>query len=203
LASSNPPTARRRSGKTRPDRIAAPVAIASPQPPLLQTVAWWAVAVALCGAAWAVDPFADAAFDAPKRLCVLAGATFSSAALFWHSPPLNWRAWSMSAKWILAAAAMGVLWMLLSTLVSPHPELAWSTLHRTLIMALFAVLGASHLLDGAAGVRMFAVFMIACATNAVLSLAQSCGLELLPIAQVGGRFATGALLGNEGYLALA
>lgn len=70
-------------------------------------------------------------------------------------------------------------------------------------MAAFAVLGASRLLDGTAGRRMFAVFILACATNALLSLAQSGGLALLPIAQIGGRFATGALLGNEGYVALA
>lgn len=93
--------------------------------------------------------------------------------------------------------------MLFSAFVSPHPELAWPTLRQILIMSLFAILGASRLLDGVAGKRMFIVFLIACATNALLSLAQSGGMDLLPIAQVGGRFATGALMGNEGYLALA
>jgi len=169
----------------------------------LQTIAWWTVAVALCGAAWGVDPFADAAFDAPKRLCVLAGAVFATAALLWRAPVPDWRTWSKEAKWIAAAVIVGVVCVLLSTFASPHPELAWPSLRRFLIMALFAIIGASRLLDGAAGARMFIVFLIACVTNALISLAQSGGMEFLPIAQVGGRFATGALLGNEGYVALA
>lgn len=171
--------------------------------PRARVLAWWAIAVALCGAAWMLDPFAEAAFDAPKRLCVLAGAIVASAALLSYSPLPDWRRWSSTARWILAAALAGMMCMLLSALVSPHQDLAWTALRRTLIMALFAALGASHLLDGTAGTRMFGVFLLACASNVLLSLAQSAGLEFLPIAQVGGRFATGALLGNEGFVALA
>jgi len=202
LAASHSSSSRRRSRKTGQKGAAKATPIAPSRPPRSQVFAWWTVAVALCAAAWIVDPFADDAFDAPKRLCVLAGALLASVALLWHSPPLNWRAWPASAKWILAAALAGMLCVLLAACASPHPELAWPSLRRFMVMALFAALGASHLLDDVAGARMFAVFIIACAVNALLSLAQSSGLELLPVAQVGGRFNTGALLGNEGYVAL-
>jgi O-antigen ligase len=203
LAASHSSSSRRRSRKTRQEGAAKATPIAPAQLSRSQVFAWWTIAVALCAAAWIVDPFADDAFDAPKRLCVLAGALLASVALLWHSPPLNWRAWPAPAKWILAAALAGMLCVLFAACASPHPELAWPSLRRFVVMALFAALGASRLLDGAAGARMFAVFVIACSVNALLSLAQSGGLEFLPVAQVGGRFNTGALLGNEGYVALA
>jgi len=200
LAVSHSSSARRRTRKNKQRGIAKAAPIAAPRS---QVLAWWMVAATLCCAAWIVDPLADDSFDAPKRLCVLIGAALASVALLWHSPPVNWRAWPAPAKWILAAAAAGMLCVLLAACASPHPELAWPSLRRFVVMALFLALGASRLLDGAAGTRMFAVFIIACTVNALLSLTQSSGLEFLPVAQVGGRFNTGALLGNEGYVALA
>ena len=203
MASSRSFSARRRRRDARRVTAGAVKPAIPTTPSRLQTVAWWAVAAALAGAAWAVDPLADAAFDAPKRLCVLAGAVFAAAALLWRAPVPDWRTWSKEAKWIVATVIVGVVCVLLSTFASPHPELAWPSLRHFLIMALFVILGASQLLDGATGARMFIMFLIACVTNALISLAQSGGMEFLPIAQLGGRFATGALLGNEGYVALA
>lgn len=203
MASTRSITASRRRRQAGPYRGVAAKPANVTLPSRQQTIAWWVVAGALCGAAWAVDPFADAAFDAPKRLCVLAGGVFAAIALLWRAPAIEWRKWSGEAKWIAAAAAFGALCVLLSAFASPHPELARPGLRRFLTMALFVILGASHLLDGAAGRRMFAVFLTACVTNALLSLAQSIGMDFLPIAKVGGRFATGALLGNEGYVAIA
>lgn len=203
MASTRSLTAPRRRREAAPRRAVAAEPAAAATPSRLQSIAWWAVAGALGGAAWALDPWAEASFDAPKRLCVLAGAVIAAIALLWRTSAIEWRAWSTPAKWIAGAAVLGVFCVVLSTFASPHPELAWPGLRRFLILALFVVVGASSLLDGAAGTRMFVVFLVACATNAMLSLAQSAGMGFLPIAQVGGRFATGALLGNEGYVALA
>jgi O-antigen ligase len=193
----------RRNRNAKAGAVAVAKSAASPRPPQTEILAWWAVAFALCSAAWIIDPFADAAFDAPKWFCVLLGAAVAGVSMLAQASMPDWRSWSASAKWILTAALAGMLWLLLATLLSPHPQLAWPSLRRDALLALFALVGASRLLDGKAGKYMLGVFLLACATNAVVSLGQYAGLELLPIAQVGGRFATGALLGNEGFVALA
>ncbi|QBB72272.1 O-antigen ligase family protein [Pseudolysobacter antarcticus] len=171
---------------------------------LAQRIAWWSVALALLGSAWLVDPFAEAAFDAPKRLCVLLGAALASIALCWCAQSIRWREWSLSSRWIAALAALALLCMIVAAVVSPHPELAWPSLRRLLLIALLVPIGASSMLDGAPGKRMLWVVLLACASTAVISLLQAIGIELpLHVAQIGGRFPTGALLGNEGYVALA
>lgn len=159
--------------------------------------------MSLCGAAWLVDPFAEASFDAPKWFCVMAGAVAAGAVLAWRVEPWKWRDWTPAAKGIALACAALVGWVTLASFTATHPALAWPAWRGFAVMGLFAILGATRVLDGQAGRRLFGVFLLASASNAVLSLAQSVGVGVLPIAQVGGRFDTGALLGNEGYVALA
>jgi O-antigen ligase len=166
-------------------------------------VAWWLLAATLCGAAWLVDPFAEAAFDAPKWLCVMTGAVGAAAVLAWPAARWNWRNWSGAAKGIALASIALLGWTVLVTALSTHPALAWPAFRAFAIMGLFSIIGASRVLEGVAGHRMFGVFLLACTSSALLSLAQSGGVGLLPVIEVSGRFATGALLGNEGYVALA
>ena len=172
--------------------------------PLASRFVWWGAAVALLGSAWLVDPFADAAFDAPKRTCVLFGAALAALGLAWSGALPDWRRWSRSARLIAICLASLVAWLLLATLLSPHPELAWPALRRGLLFLLLIPIGAAAAFDGRGGRTLFVVLVIAVGSNALISLLQAVGLELpFDVAQVGGRFKTGALLGNEGYVALA
>ena len=175
-----------------------------PTLPRAHGVVVWASAAAIAGAAWLVDPFAEAAFDAPKRGAVLAGAAVAALALAWNAGMPNWRRWSRSA-WIVAASlALLALWLLVATLASPHADLAWPALRRTSLFVLLIPIGASRAFDGRGGRLVFGMFALATATNALISLLQFAGLPLpFEVTQIGGRFKTGALLGNEGYVALA
>ena len=169
-----------------------------------QRLAGHALALALLGAAWFLDPFAEAAFDAPKRLVVLIAAVVASAALIWEARRLEWQRWPRRARWIVAFAVLGLVGIVVSTFFSPRPEQAWAALRTVLLYGLFVPLGASVLLDGAAGVRLFRIALLATALNALLSLLQAVGVKLpLGVTKLGGRLPTGALLGNEGYVALA
>src|SRR3990167_7518046 len=169
-----------------------------------QRLAGHALALALLGAAWFLDPFAEAAFDAPKRLVVLIAAVVASAALIWEARRLEGQRWPRRARWIVAFAVLGLVGIVVSTFFSPRPEQAWAALRTVLLYGLFVPLGASVLLDGAAGVRLFRIALLATALNALLSLLQAVGVKLpLGVTKLGGRLPTGALLGNEGYVALA
>lgn len=160
--------------------------------------------LAVAGAAWLVDPFAEAAFDAPKRGVVLVAAVLAALGLARDARLPDWQGWSRGARVIAASLALLVLWLLLATIVSPQAELAWPALRRCLLFLLLIPIGASRVFDGREGRVLFGVFVLACVSNALISLAQFAGLGLpFAVAQIGGRFETGALLGNEGYVALA
>ncbi|MBL8299157.1 MAG: O-antigen ligase family protein [Rhodanobacteraceae bacterium] len=170
--------------------------------------------VALLGTAWLVDPFAQAGFDAPKRLVALIAAAVAVTALLWrvdvgamcnlflhrdtpaHAPRL--------ARLALLAALVALAGVLLATLVAQAPAASASTLRTLLLFALFLPLGASHALDGEGGRRVLVAALLAAAVNAVISLLQWVGLDLpFAASQAGGRYPTGALLGNEAYVALS
>lgn len=161
------------------------------------------VVVLLLGTAFLIDPWAAAAFDAPKALVALVGIAWA----WWaglrsrtvHAQPLN--RWQRAILCGLALAAIGVL---ISTWQAPRPALAWSTLGTLAVWSLLPWIAAGPVLEGETGQRVLQVAVWAVAGNAVVSLLQAAGVPLpLHIAQPGGRFPTGALLGNEGYVALA
>ena len=162
------------------------------------------VAVALIGTALLLDPRAEAAFDAPKRACAIVGAFIGALALVCDKPGMGWARYSRTAKWAVICAALAAAWLLVATIASPHQQLAWTSLRRALFFALFIPIGASRALAPASGRGLFGIFALGCAVNLLMSLAQAAGWTLpLDVVQIGGRFATGALLGNEGYVALA
>ncbi len=159
------------------------------------------LALALLGSAFAVDPFAQGGFDAPKRFAALLGASLAAAALGWHASWPLWRAWSRAGRVVAALGAFVFAGLLASGLCAtpvPYDEL------RTLALyALFVPLGAARLLDGRPGLVLAGLAAAGAAGNALLSLLQAVGLAgTLPLAQLGGRYPTGALLGNEAYVAL-
>lgn len=161
-----------------------------------------ALGLALLGAAWALDPGAEAAFDAPKRLIVLSALTL--AGIGWLLQPRSaidrwpWQARAIVALMLLALGAVAV-----SAWCSPQPTLAWDALRVCLLYALWLVLGASAVV--ARWRRpLLLIALLAVASNALMSLVQAAGWPLpITVSQLGGRFPTGALLGNEGYVALA
>jgi O-antigen ligase len=161
-------------------------------------------AIAIAGSAWLVDPFAEAAFDAPKRAAVLGGAALGALGLARDDAAPHWRRWSRGARAIAACLLLLVGWWFVAALASPHADVAWPAFRRSLLFLLLLPIGASRALDGRGGRLLLGLFALACASNALLSLAQFGGLELpFEVAQIGGRFKTGALLGNEGYVSLA
>lgn len=166
--------------------------------------AWTVVVLALFATAWAVDPTADAAFDAPKRLAMLLGAGVAGMVLAWFAQAPDWRAWSTAARYSALAGVALLACLAMATLASPRPDLSWTALRHALLAALLIPLGASRLLAGGYGRRLFLLAGAAVLGNALISLAQLAGWRLpLAVESIGGRFASGALLGNEGYVALA
>ena len=186
-----------------PDKI-VPAVVVGTTFRIAEQVAGWSIAVALLGAAFLLDPFAEAAFDAPKRFVVLLAAAVGGAALVWQCRGFDWRRWSTSARWIAAFAVAGVAGLVVATLASPHPEVAWPALRTLALVGLFIPLGASNIIGRPLRRRLLWTAGLATAVNALLSLLQAGGVKLpLNIARLGGRLPTGALLGNEGYVALA
>lgn len=167
--------------------------------------------VALLGTAWLVDPLAQAGFDAPKRLIAVIAASVAVAALLWRADPRALRdgfrgccvlAPAPRLALIAVLAALGGL--LLATLMAQRPAASAPALRLALLFALFLPLGASRALEGDGGRRVLIAALLAAAVNAAISLLQSAGLDLpFAISQVGGRYPTGALLGNEAYVALS
>lgn len=188
-----------RARRSKPD--AAPVAVSVP---LAERIIVWSLGFALLGTAWWFDPLASAAFDAPKRLLAVLAAAVGAAALLWHLPRPTWSRWTSVARWIVVLAAVAGICCGIAALASPHPSLAWHGLRTMALFALFLPLGASDALRGAGGRRVLQIALLAAALNAALSTLQAFGLApLLPTAQLGGRLWSIALLGNEGYVALA
>jgi O-antigen ligase len=167
-------------------------------------IAWLGAAFALVGSALLIDPFAEAAFDAPKRSCVIAGATLGALALLWDKSRIRRANWASAARWAFAFALLLLVWALIATIDSPHPEIAWTSFRRAVLIALCLPIGASYAVDSIGARRLFIVFVCSCSANAAISLLQTFGFQMpVHIVQLGGRFPTGALLGNEGYVALA
>ena len=162
----------------------------------------YATIIALVLTAVALDPLADASFDAPKWLAYKWGAIVATIALLLQnqSPQLRW---TRTASWSLAMFSGAFTCALAATTFSPHGSLAWHSLAGLLVCALFLVIGASRATEGPDGKQILTVAIVVGVLTATLSLVQAAGLSLpLDVQRVGGRFATGALLGNEGFVAL-
>ncbi len=185
--------------------------IAVPPPRARERVIVASLVAALLGTAWLVDPFAEAGFDAPKRLIALIAAAVAGAALLWNAdagmlrdPFRRLDALAPAARYSLLALLAATAGLVIATLAAQQPAASASTLRLMLLFALFLPLGASRALEGTGGRRVLAAALLAAAVNAVISLLQSVGLDLSLVAsQPGGRYPTGALLGNEAYVALS
>jgi len=160
--------------------------------------------IALLGSALLLDPRAEAAFDAAKRACAIVGVIVAALALLCDKSRADRNRWSRPAQVAVCCAALAVVWTLAASILSPHQALAWDSLRRATLFALFIPIGASRTFAACGTRPALGLFVIGASVNVVISLAQAGGWQLpFDVAQIGGRFATGALLGNEGYVALA
>lgn len=149
-----------------------------------------------------VDPVAEAAFDAPKRLAAVIGLTLAAVATASLPRPLGGGG-TRAARVVLVLAAIAVLGIVAAAATSPRGSLALDTLRRMALVGLALPLGASPLLDGPPRRWIAGAFVGAAVVNAALALLEATmGLRLFTVVSVTGRGATGALVGNEGQLSL-
>ncbi len=161
-----------------------------------------ALAVTVVATQWLVDPVAEAAFDAPKRLAAVLGLTVAAVATATLPRPFG-DVRSGVARAALALAGVAVLGIVIAALTSPRRPLALDGLRGLALLGLALPIGASRLLEGSPRRWVAGAFVGAATVNAVLALLEATvGLRLFTVVSVTGRGATGALVGNEGQLAL-
>jgi O-antigen ligase len=171
----------------------------------LTTIAIAALVLAVAGTSLLVDPRAEAAFDAPKRLISLLGVAAASVCLLSTAdfdPTREWRIRSREQQLILALVAIAVVGAIVAALASPHRPVSLDALRVAILYGLLLPLGASRLLDGQGVVVLIATFVIASVINASISIFQAVGFQPLPIEKIVGRVSSVGLVGNEGYLGL-
>lgn len=169
-----------------------------------QTLIRAALGAGLLGSGLWLDSSAAAAFDAPKRL--LASLAIALAMLAWTWSASWTRASGTPRRARLIAACIGIscVGVLLSTVLATQPDVARDSVRPMLLFACLLPLGASAALEAPRSRALIACAALAVGINALLSLLQAGGLELpIELLRLGGRYPTGALLGNEGYVALA
>ncbi|MGH9366449.1 MAG: O-antigen ligase family protein [Thermoanaerobaculia bacterium] len=167
-----------------------------------------ALAAALASSALLVDPAAEAAFEAPKRLAALCLIALATAGAFLMAPRGGsleglWRRAGRLPRAALVLFAVALAGVLAAAFFSPRRSASLDALRPLLLFALLVPLGASRAL-ARHGRALLALFLGLAAVNAALSTLQWRGL-LRPFALevTGLRDATGAFVGNVGYLALA
>ncbi|HEY2385739.1 MAG TPA: O-antigen ligase family protein [Candidatus Binatia bacterium] len=163
-----------------------------------------AAVLAIAATGLAVDPRAEAAFDAPKRLAAVVAVVAATLALLWSG---RWRradraALGGRAGLLAALLAAGLATSAVAALGAAHRAVALDTTRVAWLLACVLPLGASRALDGRGGRVVLAVFLGVAAVNALLAVTQALGLiSLFAVESIAGRIDAGALLGNEGQLA--
>lgn len=152
------------------------------------------------------DSGADSSFDAPKRLTTLLGVAVASAAALgfcrWKNP-FRSEAQSFSRRLTLFLLLAALAGGLVAALLSPRRALSLDALRALCPYILLLALGASRVLEKRRTL-LLSVFLGVTAVNALVSILQARGLyHPFPLQVYGGREATGAFVGNVGYLALA
>ena len=160
--------------------------------------------VAVAGALLVVDPRAEEAFESIKRLTAVSAAALAAALLSLRagSPSAAWHGASGSQRVVVVLVALVVVLAFASTAASPFPS-ADSARRGAAGLVLLIGLGASSSLDGRRGHHAVTVFLAGAAVNATVTILQALSLfQPFDVEQVAGRANTGALLGNEGLVAL-
>jgi O-antigen ligase len=163
-----------------------------------------ALIVAVLAAAFAVDPAVAAAFDAPKRVLVASSIAVAALALLFAPTCTARGPWPATARWAAIAGSALVIWVAIATLQADAMAAAFDQSRWMLLLAMVVVVGASPVLNCPARSWLAGAASFGVVGNALLSGVQTMGFGPdFTVAGTGGRFDTGALLGNEGYVALA
>ena len=165
-------------------------------------MATWILAAVCVAAARLVDPSAEAAFDAPKRLATLVGIAVAALAVL-ARPRRATPVVSLAGRMARALAAAGLVGVAAAAIASPHRAASLDAARVLLLGALLLPLGASAATEGRGARIVLGAVLGAALVNALVSLLQAGGVfQPFALEAVAGRTATGALLGNEGQLAL-
>jgi O-antigen ligase len=164
-------------------------------------VAAGVLAVVVAASLLIVAPGAEAAFDAPKRVLALLGIAVAAIAI-WVVPAPR-RELPPVARWLRWLVVVALVGAVVAALASPRRAMAVDTVRVLLVGALCLPLGASRALDDGRWRLPLLAFLAGCVIDAVMSLLQAAGLaQPFALEAVAGRAPTGAMLGNEGQLAL-
>src|SRR5688572_14916668 len=131
------------------------------------TLGCGALAATVVASQWLVDPAADAAFDAPKRLATLVGLAIAAAATAALPHPFADRGRSRAARAVAALGGLAALAIVVAATVSPRPSASLDALRRLGLVALALPIGASALLDGAGRSWIVRAFVAAATGNAI------------------------------------
>jgi len=164
------------------------------------------MAAAIAAAGLLVDPRAESAFEAPKRLAALVATVAAALALLTlrgATAPLRWPggpAERRAALYLLLGASAGAL---VAALAAPRRALSLDALRVMILFGLLLPLGASRCLRRGRSRLLIAVFLTVSVLNAAVSILQALGVfEPFAIESLAGRVASVGFIGNEGYLAL-
>ncbi len=177
-----------------------------PQSQIGESIAIVAMAVSIAAAGLLVDPRAEAAFEAPKRLATLTAIVAAALAVLMLprlSAPLQWRSGPIQRRVALYLFLGAIGGALIAALTSPRRTMSLEATRVLILFGLLLPLGASRCLLRGRSRALLVVFLAASAINAVVSILQALGVfEPLAIESIAGRVSSVGFVGNEGYLAL-
>src|SRR5262249_35840136 len=142
------------------------------------SIAAVAIGFSIGGACLLVDPRAEAAFDAPKRLAALVGIVIASVAmLIVASFPfsLRWRERSPLQRTILALVGLAMLGSVGAAITSPRQTISLDAARDLILFGLCLPLGASRAVEGNHRIRLLALFIVVSELNALISILQALG----------------------------
>jgi len=178
---------------------------AVPQTQIGASIAIVAMAVSIA-AGLLVDPRAEAAFEAPKRLATLIAIVAAALALLTLprlTAPRPWRIGPTERRVALYLFLGAIGGALIAALISPRRAMSLDAIRVLILFGLLLPLGASRCLERGRSRTLLAVFLAVSAINAVASILQALGVfEPLAIESIAGRVSSVGFVGNEGYLAL-
>jgi hypothetical protein len=151
---------------------------AVPQTQIGESIAIVAMAVSIVAAGLLVDPRAEAAFEAPKRLATLIAIVAAALALLTLprlTAPRPWRIGPTERRVALYLFLGAIGGALIAALISPRRAMSLDAIRVLILFGLLLPLGASRCLERGRSRALLAVFLAVSSINAVASILQALG----------------------------